>query len=111
MISHEEKYSDSMINLPLSALFGCSEAVTRNHSQVYKFRGECRVTRLLLQLIALDDVGVLPVGEAAGEDADASCTVSLQPLLIDCRRCERKQKEAVRLTSEQTGGAGHFTFQ
>lgn len=48
-----------------------------------------------LKVGALHDVVRLPVSEAAGEDADLSCTVSLQPFLINWKTAEHSVSVSV----------------
>lgn len=58
--------------------------------QVSEFiRDASTETRLHSKLWVLADV-VLSVGEAAGEDANVSCAVSLQPLVVNYSQSERE---------------------
>lgn len=67
--------------MPINVLLGCSEAVNSKHSR--------QVNRFIKDELLLhrgQGVDALAVGKAAGEDADISCTVSLQPLLVNYKR-------------------------
>lgn len=67
------------------------------------FKSVSKVKFLLLLHGSLGDAGVLLVGKAAGENANVSCIVSLQPLLINYRIVWGKYKSKWGLTDSKKG--------